>query len=74
MEGGDMYEEHQRFLDNSARYDSDGSPCMKTHKEWADSLPCKVIRLDGEEELNKSAEIIVGEFFPNTKRLAAEVK
>lgn len=74
MEGGDMYEEHQRFLDNSARYDSDGSPCMKTHKEWADSLPCKVIRLNGEEELNKSAEIIVGEFFSNTKRLVTEVK
>ncbi|TCL55932.1 shikimate kinase [Kineothrix alysoides] len=74
MEGGDMYEEHQRFLDNSARYDSDGSPCMKTHKEWADTLHCKVIRLNGEEELNKSAEIIVKEFFSNTKMLAAEVK
>ena len=74
MEGGDMYEEQQRFLDNSARYDSDGSPCMKTHKEWADSLPCKVIRLNGEEELNKSAEIIVRGFFPDTKMLSMEVK
>lgn len=44
-------------------FGSAGSPCMKTHKEWADSLPCKVIRLNGEEELNKSAEIIVREFF-----------
>lgn len=32
-------------------------------KEWVDSLFCKVIRLNGEEELNKSAEIIVEEFF-----------
>jgi len=26
-----MHEGHCRFIDNSARYDTDGSPCMSTH-------------------------------------------
>lgn len=62
MEGGDMYEGHCRFLDNSARYDTDGSPCMSTHAQWANSLPCKVLRLNGDEDLNKNVEIIVHEY------------
>jgi len=60
--GGDMYEEHCRFLDNSARYDLDGSPCMKTHEKWANSLPCIVLRLSGDEDLNKNVDIIVQEY------------
>jgi cytidylate kinase len=62
MEGGDMYEEHCRFLDIAARYDTDGSPCMSTHAQWADSLPCKVLRLNGDEDLNKNVEIILHEY------------
>lgn len=62
MDGGDMYEGYCRFLDISARYDTDGSPCMSTHVQWADSLPCKVIRLNGDEDLNKNVEIIVHEY------------
>ncbi|WP_160686922.1 AAA family ATPase [Clostridium sp. C2-6-12] len=62
MEGGDMYEEHCRFLDISARYDTDGSPCMSTHEQWANSLPCKVLRLNGDEDLNTNVEIIVHEY------------
>lgn len=63
LKGGDMYEVHCRFLDTSARYDTDGSPCMSTHSQWADSLPCKVLRLNGCEDLNKNVEIIVKEYF-----------
>jgi adenylate kinase family enzyme len=59
LEGGDMYEEHQRFLMLSARYDTDGSPCMKTHKEWAETLPCKVIEIHGEDEFNEKVRQIV---------------
>ena len=62
MEGGDMYEVHCCFLDNSARYDTDGSPCMSTHAQWANSLPCKVLRLNGDEDLNKNGEKIVREY------------
>jgi uridine kinase len=62
MKGGDMYEGHCHFLDNSARYDLDGSPCMKTHMQWANSLPCKVLQLSGHEDLNKNVVIIVQEY------------
>jgi uridine kinase len=62
MEGGDMYEGHCHFIDNSARYDTDGSPCMSSHAQWANSLPCKVLRLNGDEDLNKNVEIIVHEY------------
>jgi adenylate kinase family enzyme len=62
LEGGDMYEGHCYFIDNSTRYDTDGSPCMSTHAQWADSLPCKVLRLNGDEELSKNVEIIVREY------------
>ncbi|WP_291573037.1 AAA family ATPase [Clostridium sp. UBA4548] len=61
-EGGDMYEGHCCFLDNSARYDTDGSPSMSTHTQLADSLPCKVLLLNGEEDLDKNVEIIVHEY------------
>ncbi|MPM11329.1 hypothetical protein SDC9_57672 [bioreactor metagenome] len=67
LEGGDMYEEHQHFLEISAMYDTDGSPCMKTHEAWAASLPCKVIRLNGEDELNANVKRIVNEYYEETK-------
>ena len=63
LEGGDMYEDHQRFLEVSARYDTDGSPCMKTHETWAASLPCKVIRISGVDDLNENVERIVNEYY-----------
>ena len=59
LEGGDLYENHQKFLNLSARYDSDGSPSMKTHEQWANSLPCKVIRINGEDSLSNSVELII---------------
>ncbi|WMJ22723.1 AAA family ATPase [Paludicola sp. MB14-C6] len=62
LEGGDMYNEHQRFVDVSARYDFDGSPSMKIHEQWANSLPCKVIRLRGEDDLKKNTNTIVNTY------------
>ena len=59
LEGGDMYEEHRRFLDSASRYDTDGSPCLKTHLEWAKTLPCKVLYLNGEDEFNINVKLIV---------------
>lgn len=62
LEGGDMYEDHQRFLEQSAKYDTDGSPCMEMHSAWAGSLPCKVLRLNGVEALNENVERIVNAY------------
>lgn len=65
LEGGDLYEGHCKFLDNSVRYDFDGSPSMSEHINWANSLPCKVICLNGDEDLNKNVEVIVNEYLKN---------
>ena len=54
LEGGDMYENHQYFLDNTARYATDGSPSMADHSEWGESMPCKVIRLDGGNDIEEN--------------------
>lgn len=59
LEGGDMYREHQHFLDNAAKYDADASPSFKVHEQWAKSLPCKVIRINGDESLKDNTQIIV---------------
>ncbi|WP_281812657.1 AAA family ATPase [Vallitalea longa] len=59
LEGGDLYENHQKFLASAARYDTDGSPSMRTHEQWANSLPCKVIRINGEDSLSNSMELII---------------
>lgn len=63
LEGGDMYEGHRRFLEAAAQYDEGGSPCMKVHAQWAASLPCRVIRLNGEESLLKNMEKIAQEYY-----------
>ena len=58
--GGDMYEEHQRFLHSASRYDTnDASPSMAFHSQWADTLPCKVLRLDGAASLEQNTAIII---------------
>ena len=59
LQNGDMYKIHQQFLDNASRYESDGSPCLKTHLEWAATLPCKVLYLNGEDELSTNVKLIV---------------
>lgn len=49
LPGGDLYEGHQKFLDAAARYDTDGSPNQRAHQMWAESLPCPVLQLRGED-------------------------
>ncbi len=40
------------------RYDTDGSPNLKTHTEWANTLKCEVLRLNGAIQLAKSCDLI----------------
>ena len=57
---GDMYEEHQRMLNDIAGYDFGIGGCtLQTHKSWLESLQCKVIRLDGADALEKNMRIII---------------
>lgn len=59
LEGGDLYESHQKFLESSRRYESDGSPNLSEQKEWMKSLQCAKIELDGTNSLEINAQIIV---------------
>lgn len=34
-------------------------PCLKAHLEWAATLPCKVLYLNGEDELSTNVKLIV---------------
>ena len=58
LEGGDLYPMHKRFLDMAARYDGDGFPNADKHSEWANTLPCPVLRLSGDMEPEVNAGII----------------
>lgn len=62
LPGGDMYENHRNFLDIASRYDTDGSPCLKVHEQWAATLPCPVLHIDGTEPIEKNAARIVEQY------------
>lgn len=64
--GGDMYEEHRRFLEAAARYDGDASPCRKTHLSWARTLPCPVLYLDGAQPLEENMARILSAYRETT--------
>lgn len=68
LEGGDLYPMHRRFLDMAARYDSDGFPNADKHSEWANTLPCPVLRLSGDMEPEVNAGIIAKAYREAVKR------
>lgn len=49
LPGGDMFEEHQAFLDWAMQYDTGGMDMRSEamHRAWLKQLPCPVIRADG---------------------------
>jgi uridine kinase len=59
LEGGDLFQNHLRFLDNVSSYDTYGSPNLKTHTEWANTLTCQVLQLNGACQLEKNCDTIV---------------
>ena len=60
LEGGDMYEEHQKMLSDIAGYDCGIGGCtLQQHETWMEALKCRVIRLDGADKLDKNLQIIV---------------
>lgn len=58
--GGDMYENHQEFIDWAASYDKGGLDMRSKakHDEWQKLLPCQQILLDGSLPVEKNFEII----------------
>lgn len=63
LDDGDMYEEHKKYLNDIAGYDYGAGGCtLQQHEVWLQSLQCKVIRLDGAQELEKNLNTIVGTY------------
>lgn len=60
--GGDMYENHQKFIDWAASYDSGGLDMRSKakHDEWQKKLQCHQILLDGSLPVEKNFEIVKG--------------
>ncbi len=60
LAGGDMYAEHQKFLNDIAGYDFGIGVCtLQQHEFWIKSLKCKVIQLDGAHALEENLKIIL---------------
>ena len=60
-EGGDMYAQHQEFLDWAARYDT-GDITMRSkarHDAWQKELTCPVVTVNGEEAPEVNVEKIL---------------
>lgn len=71
LPGGDMYEEHQQFLNDAANYDGDASACNKSqHELWLNQIGCPVLKLDGGDSLEKNAKVIIETY----RRLSSEKK
>ena len=63
LEGGDMYDEHRRFLADVAAYDTGGgSTSYVVHNEWAKSLRCPVLRLNGSEDISSNLSAVVTKY------------
>lgn len=64
LPGGDMFEAHQRFLRECASYDKDDYDprTRQQHLEWVSTLPCKVLHLNGEDDLTKNAQTIISSY------------
>jgi adenylate kinase family enzyme len=59
---GDMYESHKEFLAYVRRYDTDGSPCRRVHEQWAATLPCPVLHIDGTAAIAENTAQIVEQY------------
>lgn len=58
--GGDLYENHQEFIDWACAYDT-GDLNMRSkakHDAWQKLLPCKVIELNGGDDLSRNVEFV----------------
>ncbi len=70
LPGGDMYQEHQLFLEDAAKYDLETGSCgSRQHELWLSQLNCSVLRLDGGANPAFNGELITREY----RRIKREV-
>ena len=58
-----MYETSQEFLEWAASYD-DGGLDMRSkqrHEEWLSTLPCPIILIEGEYDVEEQLDVIMAE-------------
>ena len=65
LPGGDMEEEHKKFLIWASQYDSGGMNMRSAekHEKWLKGLTCPVIRLDGTAMLEDNIALLETVFF-----------
>lgn len=63
MPGGDMYDEHQRFIKWASEYDDGGLEMRsrRSHDEWQKMLKCKLLVLSGEDTPESNLGYILSE-------------
>lgn len=60
LPGGDMYDAHQSFLADVSAYDRDAESCCSAqHELWLRQLSCPVLRMDGGDDLENNAAVII---------------
>ena len=63
LPGGDMYQNHQAFLQDAAGYETAAASCTRErHEAWLGQLACPVLRLDGAQPLEKNAAAIANAY------------
>jgi len=60
LKGGDMYDEHNKFIEWAGSYDILRPPerCKILHEEWLGNLKCPVLRLDGTKTIEELIKLI----------------
>ena len=76
LPGGDMYESSQIYRDYRAcaeAYEQDIRPqaCRLQHEQWAEELPCPVLRLNGAGPIAENADLVVRRYL---RLLAAQAE
>jgi hypothetical protein len=63
LPGGDMYEVSQAFLTWAASYDEGGLDMRsrQRHDQWLSTLPCPVVRIEGEYTIEKQLAVLMVE-------------
>jgi len=63
LEGGDLYDNHQKFYDGIKQYDTGyHSVSLQRHEKWANELNCPVLRVDGTKSTHENATWIIEQY------------
>ncbi len=74
LPGGDMFETHKNFLTCVRSYDTDGLMiCRRIHEQWAATLPCPVLHIDGTVAIGENAERIVVQYSSMLRSNSAKI-